>query len=159
MHLVKLVSQNKCPWCMADRFSCSCGRASLEFLRVTNRQPHILHIHEWQASAVALLHWEKYHHNGLGIPRVVLTIHNLDNSGECSQEEFGVTGVPGEVFASVDKALDDRTIGHNPERINLLKVRDLRGPIPTSGEVLGSVHYVASLLFISSGRLLFWGIL
>ena len=25
------------------------------------------------------------------------------------------------MFASVDKALDERTIGHNPERLNLLK--------------------------------------
>ncbi len=30
-------------------------------------------------------------------------------------------GLPGEMFASVDKALDERTIGHNPERLNLLK--------------------------------------
>eukprot|EP00803_Ostreobium_quekettii_P003798 evm.model.scf_1142EXC.6 EVM.evm.TU.scf_1142EXC.6 scf_1142EXC:41238-47548(-) len=96
-------------------------RSALEFLRVTGRQPHILHVHEWQASAVALLHWEKYCHNGLDIPRVVLTIHNIDNTGECTQEEFSMTGVPGEVFASVDKALDERTIGHNPERLSLLK--------------------------------------
>ena len=25
------------------------------------------------------------------------------------------------MFAAVDKALDERTIGHNPERLNLLK--------------------------------------
>lgn len=30
-------------------------------------------------------------------------------------------GVPGEVFASVEKALDERTIGHNPERLSLMK--------------------------------------
>ncbi len=106
-------------------------------------------------------------------PRLVLTLHNMDNSGECSQEEFcysgapfhmqkykhvqsapshvartshddlthGCThfmepqktrplmschcpvhaGLPGEMFAAVDKALDERTIGHNPERLNLLK--------------------------------------
>ena len=27
------------------------------------------------------------------------------------------------MFASVDKALDERTIGHNPERLCLMKVR------------------------------------
>lgn len=32
------------------------------------------------------------------------------------------TGLPGEMFASVDKALDERTIGHNPERLCLMKV-------------------------------------
>ena len=27
--------------------------------------------------------------------RLVLTIHNMDNSGECRQDEFGVTGIAG----------------------------------------------------------------
>ena len=31
----------------------------------------------------------------------------------------------GEIFAQSDKALDDRTIGHNPERLSLLKVGSL----------------------------------
>jgi starch synthase len=30
--------------------------------------------------------------------------------------------MPGEAFATVDKALDERTIGHNPERLCLMKV-------------------------------------
>lgn len=34
----------------------------------------------------------------------------------------GSAGVPGEQFADVDKALDERTIGHNPERLSLMKV-------------------------------------
>ncbi|GMH38139.1 hypothetical protein BSKO_06023 [Bryopsis sp. KO-2023] len=96
-------------------------RASLEFMKTTFRQPHILHIHEWQASAVALLYWEKYTNEGLNLSRIVLTIHNMDNSGECSQDEFMASGIHGNRFATVDKALDERTIGHNPERLNLLK--------------------------------------
>lgn len=44
-------------------------------------------------------------------------------SGETRQDEFFFTGVPGENFATIDKALDERTIGHNPERLNLMKVR------------------------------------
>lgn len=39
------------------------------------------------------------------------------------QDEFGFTGIPGEQFATIDRALDERTIGHNPERLNLMKVR------------------------------------
>ena len=27
-------------------------------------------------------------------PRLVLTLHNMDNSGECSQEEFCYSGAP-----------------------------------------------------------------
>jgi hypothetical protein len=53
---------------------------------------------------------------------------------EASNEEFENTswasrqsalrcaaGLPGEQFASPDKALDARTIGHNPERLSLLQ--------------------------------------
>ena len=37
------------------------------------------------------------------------------------------TGVPGEQFAQIDRALDERTIGHNPERLNLMKARARAG--------------------------------
>lgn len=38
------------------------------------------------------------------------------------QDEFGFTGAPGEAFATIERALDERTIGHNPERLSLMKV-------------------------------------
>jgi len=96
-------------------------RAALEFLSVTGRQPSVLHLHEWQASATALLYWEIYHRAGLPKPRLMLTIHSMANSGEVRQDEFMATGVHGEMFATIEKALDERTIGHNPERLNMLK--------------------------------------
>ena len=37
-------------------------------------------------------------------------------------------GVSGEAFADVDKALDERTIGHNPERLCLMKVIVIEHP-------------------------------
>jgi hypothetical protein len=67
-------------------------RAGLEYLRCSGQQPHILHLHEWQTAAVSLLYWEVYSALGLYRPRVVLTIHNLDNTGECRQDEFSYTG-------------------------------------------------------------------
>ncbi|KAJ9511706.1 hypothetical protein QJQ45_018005 [Haematococcus lacustris] len=172
-------------------------RASLEFLKCSQQQPHIIQVHDWHAAAVPLLYWEvslalqlvigcaeprveaaggearlglpgptaavplplplplplllapsagadyvagcwllvtqqapppppllllqAYHAEGLWRPRIVLTIHNLDNTGEVRQDEFAFTGLPGEQFAQLDKALDERTIGHNPERLNLMK--------------------------------------
>jgi len=96
-------------------------RACLEYLHVSGQQPHVLQLHDWHAAAAALLYWAVYHETGLWRPRVVLTIHNLDNTGECRQDEFAFTGVPGDWFAQIDKALDERTIGHNPERLNLMK--------------------------------------
>jgi hypothetical protein len=37
-------------------------------------------------------------------------------------EETECAGISGEAFADVEKALDERTIGHNPERLCLMKV-------------------------------------
>ncbi|KAK9846522.1 hypothetical protein WJX81_005900 [Elliptochloris bilobata] len=97
------------------------SRACLEYLSASGRKPDIIHVHEWQLSAVPMLYWDSFHAAGLSKARVMLTIHNMDNSGECRQEEFAHTGLPGELFASVDKALDERTVGHNPERLCLMK--------------------------------------
>lgn len=36
-------------------------------------------------------------------------------------------GVSGDLFKSIDKALDERTIGHNPERLCLLKGEERAG--------------------------------
>ena len=97
-------------------------RASLECLRVTGRDPNVIHVHEWQCSAVAMLYWDVYHAQGLlNNAKVMLTIHNMDNTGECREEEFMATGVPGSEFNTLEKAMDERTIGHNPERLCLMK--------------------------------------
>uniref|UniRef100_A0A7R9YVB8 Starch synthase, chloroplastic/amyloplastic n=1 Tax=Chlamydomonas euryale TaxID=1486919 RepID=A0A7R9YVB8_9CHLO len=96
-------------------------RAALEFLKESGMQPDVLQLHDWHAAATALLYWECYHNEGLSKPKVMLTIHNLENTGEVRQDEFAATGMYGEAFATIDKALDERTIGHNPERLNLMK--------------------------------------
>ena len=97
------------------------SRAALEFLKASGRQPQIIHVHEWQCSAVAMLYWEAYHQQGLDNSRVVLTIHNMDNTGECTAELFNMTGLDGNTFNTIERAMDERTIGHNPERMSLLK--------------------------------------
>jgi len=59
------------------RFDFFC-KAALEFLLQTQRQPDILHCHDWSTAPVAPIYWADYHHYGLWNPRVVFTIHNLD---------------------------------------------------------------------------------
>ncbi|KAI3715230.1 hypothetical protein L6452_22203 [Arctium lappa] len=54
------------------------------------------------------------------------TKNSIDNSQhgalwECRQEQLYKCGLDGSVYATIDKAIDDRTIGHNPERLSLLK--------------------------------------
>ncbi|CAN1799045.1 Probable starch synthase 4, chloroplastic/amyloplastic [Linum perenne] len=127
------------------------SRACLEWMQVTGTQPDIIHIHEWHTGALPLLYWDMYHHLSLKVhllslnlsphldmitsfciyfnivifickkPRIVLTIHNMEHYGECRQEQISKCGLDGPAYATVDKAIDDRTIGHNPERLSLLK--------------------------------------
>lgn len=73
------------------------SRASLEFLKQTNRQPHVIHLHEWQTSACAMLYWDLFHTNGIPKPRIMLTIHSMANSGEVRQDEFMAAGIHGRV--------------------------------------------------------------
>ena len=95
-------------------------RAALEFVVQSGRRPDIIHAHEWQASAVPMLFWD-FFSKALPEARPALTIHNMDNSGELRQDEFAATGVSGELYADINRALDERTIGHNPERLCLMK--------------------------------------
>ncbi|KAG8376309.1 hypothetical protein BUALT_Bualt09G0049900 [Buddleja alternifolia] len=97
------------------------SRASLEWLQVTATQPDIIHVHEWQTGGLPLLYWDMYHYLSLKKPRIVLTIHNMEHYGECGQEQLGKCGLDGSLYATAEKAVDDRTIGHNPERLSLLK--------------------------------------
>jgi starch synthase len=61
-------------------------RAALEFLRLAGRRPDVVHAHEWQCGAVPVLFWEAgYGAGALAGAPPVLTIHNMDNAGECRQ--------------------------------------------------------------------------
>lgn len=97
------------------------SRACLEWMQVTGTQPDVIHVHEWQTGVLPLLYWDMYHHLSLQKPRIVLTIHNMEHYGECRQEQLHKCGLDGSLYATIDKAIDDRTIGHNPERLSLLK--------------------------------------
>ncbi|KAL2651832.1 hypothetical protein R1flu_019960 [Riccia fluitans] len=97
------------------------SRACLERMQVTGDQPDIIHIHEWHISILAMLYWDMYHHLSLKKPRIVLTIHNMEHYGECRVEQIDMCGLDGSAYSTIDRAVDERTIGHNPERLSLLK--------------------------------------
>ncbi|CAK9864807.1 unnamed protein product [Sphagnum jensenii] len=97
------------------------SRACLEWMQITGCQPDIIHVHEWQTSAVAMLYWDMYHHLSLKRPRLVFTIHNIEHFGECRVEQLDMCGLDGQSYRSIEKAIDERTVGHNPERLSLLK--------------------------------------
>lgn len=67
-----------------------------------------------------MLYWDFYNKD-IRKAAVVLTVHNFAQLGECRLEEFAATGIDGAAFMTIERALDERTIGHNPERMCLLK--------------------------------------
>ena len=74
-------------------------RASLEYLERTGRNPDIIHLHEWQTAAAAMLYWDHFQQNTrLDRPKITLTIHNAANSGEMPQDKFAITGFHGSIF-------------------------------------------------------------
>lgn len=119
------------------------SRACLEWMQVNGTQPDIIHVHEWQTGALPLFYWDMYHFLSLQKPRIVLTIHNMEHYGECRQEQLSKFGLDGSAYATEDKAVDDRTVGHNPERLSLLK---------------GGIVYSNAIVFtnLSQGDTLFW---
>lgn len=68
---------------------------SLCLCQVAGWQPDIIQLHDWHAAGAAMMYWDVYAPQGLAKPRIVLTIHNMDNSGECRQDEFAQSGLPG----------------------------------------------------------------
>lgn len=97
------------------------SNVALEFMRRMGQQPDIIHVHDWHTSPIAMLFWDHYHGQGLAKPKLVLTVHNFAQIGECRLEEFYATGFDGAPYMFAERALDERTIGHNPERMCLLK--------------------------------------
>jgi len=117
-------------------------RACLEYLHQTGRQPHIIHYHDWHTAVAPVLYWDVYSPLGLNQSKVVLTIHNMDNTGECKTEELDWTGLDGEEYKVDERMMDPRTKGHNPERLSLLK----GGIVYSSAVTTVSPGYAAELM-------------
>jgi starch synthase len=57
------------------------SRAALEFMLKTQKQPDIIHCHDWQTGLVPVLLFEVYKNLGMTHPRVCYTLHNLGHQG------------------------------------------------------------------------------
>ncbi|GBF95473.1 glycosyltransferase [Raphidocelis subcapitata] len=89
------------------RFDFFC-KAALEFLLQTQRQPDILHCHDWQTAHVAKAYWDDYHPFGLWKPNVVFTIHNM-NYG---QRKIGEAAYYSQKFTTVSPTYAAEVGGH-----------------------------------------------
>ena len=93
------------------------SRAALEFLYKKSIQPHILHLHDWQAAAIAPLYKEMYQKIGYTKPKIVFTIHNMAYQGKCASHDLNRIGLEGSFFHTPALLQDNE----NANLVNLLK--------------------------------------
>ena len=101
--------------------------AALEFLTCTQRQPDILHCHDWSTAEVAGAYWGNYHHYGLWKPKVVFTIHNM-NYG---QMKIGEAAFNSQITTTVSPSYAGEVAGHPAVNQNLHKFHGVRNGIDT----------------------------
>ena len=94
------------------------SRAALEFMLKTNKQPDIIHCHDWQTGLVPVMLYEMYQHLGMTHPRVCFTVHNFKHQGVTGEHVLRATGLNRlEYFIHHDRLRD--TANHHA--INLMK--------------------------------------
>lgn len=93
------------------------SRAAIEFIYKRPLKPDIIHIHDWQTSAIALLYQDIYKPLGLDHPKIVQTIHNMEYQGKCAPSDLNKIGLDGASYLKPDLLQDTLY----PQLVNLLK--------------------------------------
>jgi starch synthase len=106
------------PMTDAERFGFF-SKAALEFLRVSGRQPDIIHIHDWQTAPVARAYWEQYHKAGLPDTRIVFTIHNMNYGANLIAEAVAYS----QRTTTVSRTYAEEIAGHPAIKPHLSKFR------------------------------------
>ncbi len=95
-----------------ERFAFFC-RAALEFLLKSNRNPDIIHCHDWQTGLIPVLLQEL----DMSHPRVCYTLHNLKHQGITGERVLRLAGLNPSYYMKEHRLLDDTRPGY----INLMK--------------------------------------
>jgi starch synthase len=94
------------------------SRAALEFMLRANKQPDVIHCHDWQTGLVPVLLYELYQRLGMTRPRVCYTLHNLYHQGVTREHILRATGLNRPAhFLRPDRLQDPANAG----AINLMK--------------------------------------
>ncbi|MFH1076263.1 MAG: glycogen synthase [Pseudomonadota bacterium] len=99
-----------------ERFAFFC-RAALEFMLKTNKQPDIIHCHDWQTGLAPVLLFELYKNMGMTHPRVCYTLHNVRHQGVTGEHILRQAGLNPGYFMNQQKLQDN----FNHGAVNLMK--------------------------------------
>jgi starch synthase len=99
-----------------ERFAFFC-RAALEFMLKANKQPDVIHCHDWATGLAPVLLCEIYQRLGMTHPRVCYTLHNVAHQGRQGEHILRQVGLNPGALMKPDRLLDDRY----PACANLMK--------------------------------------
>lgn len=120
------------------------ARAAIEFLFKRGMNPDIIHLHDWQSSAIAPLYKGIYQPLGYTHPHLTFTIHNIEYQGKCFPHDLEKVGLKEDIYFT-EELLQDNL---RPELANLLK-----GAIIFSDAVTTvSPNYAKEVLYPAGGR-------
>ena len=91
--------------------------AVLEFISKSNRQPDIIHCHDWQTGLIPVLLSDIYANKGMSNTRVCYTLHNIKHQGTAKAKVLDLVGLNPKEYLRKDRLLDDS----KPDFINLMK--------------------------------------
>ena len=93
------------------------SRAALEFLLKSDRNPDIIHCHDWHTGLVPVLLYEIYQGIGLDNPRVCYTLHNVGHQGVTGEHILRQAGLDPAAMMIPERLLDHT----HANAINLMK--------------------------------------
>lgn len=94
------------------------SKAALEFLKVSNKRPDVIHCHDWQTGLVPVLLFEIYKYHDMWNQRVCYTIHNFKHQGIGGADILWATGLNREDYYFAYDRLRDN---FNPFALNFMK--------------------------------------
>jgi starch synthase len=94
------------------------AKAAMEFMLKTNRQPDVIHCHDWQTALVPVILFEIYQSAGMPNQRVCYTIHNFSHQGVAGEDILWAAGLSRAAHFLHDERLRDN-FDHGA--INLMK--------------------------------------
>lgn len=99
-----------------ERFAAFC-KAAMDFLFREEKQPDVIHAHDWHTALIPILYKEIYANKKSLLKGVVFTIHNMEHQGKCLPLDLKSIGLKLENSLFLDKMQDPS----NPGDLNLLK--------------------------------------
>nr|ACD13787.1 starch synthase V precursor [Lotus japonicus] len=128
-----------------ERFLYFC-RASLDYIVKCEKQPDVLHLHNWETAIVGPLFWDIFVNKGLGGTRILLTCHGFNSQGIEQPEKLALCGLDPFSLHRPDR-LQDNT---NPQLVNILK-----GGVVYSNRVviMSSIHPKHTIIHSLSHKL------